>query len=158
MDFSLKETDVTDPGALRESLSRLFRAQSLAVLSTSDEGQPYCSLVAFASTDDVGGLVFVTNRSTRKFANLVRDPRVSLLIDNRSNEEADFHDATAVTATGRAGEVPAEERGRLLKLYLGKHPGLEEFLRSPECALVEVRVSSYTVVSRFQQVTTLEIA
>jgi len=158
MDFRPRETIATDPGALRETLRTLFLAQPLAVLSTSDEGQPYCSLVAFASTDDAGSLVFATSRSTRKFTNLARDPRVALLIDNRSNEAADFHDATAVTATGRAREVSGGERDVLLKLFLDKHPGLEEFARSPECALVEVRVSFYTVVSRFQQVTTLEIA
>jgi heme iron utilization protein len=159
MDFSLRKVKVSDPRTLTEDLHGLFTAQPLAVLSTSEDGQPYSSLIAFASTDDIRDLVFVTNRSTRKFTNLEHDPRVSLLIDDRSNEVSDFHAAMAVTATGRAREISdkEKERVRFLKLYLGKHPHLEEFALSPGCALVGVRVSRYTVVRQFQKVMVLQI-
>lgn len=157
MDFSLRNLKVSDPRRLAEDLRALFAAQPLAVLATSEEGHPCCSLVAFAATDDIRNLVFVTTRATRKFANLARDPRVSLLVDNRSNEVSDFHAAMAVTAAGTAVEAPDSERARFLKLYLGKHPHLEEFALSPGCALVAVRVSRYTVVRQFQSVMVLEL-
>jgi nitroimidazol reductase NimA-like FMN-containing flavoprotein (pyridoxamine 5'-phosphate oxidase superfamily) len=157
MDTSLRKLKVPDPRKLSEDLHDLFLTQPLAVLCTSGEGQPCCSLVAFATSDDIRELVFVTNRSTRKYTNLSSDPRVSLLIDNRTNEVSDFHAAMAVSATGTASEVSDRERGRLLMLYLGKHPHLEEFALSPGCALVVVRVSRYTVVRQFQSVMELEI-
>jgi nitroimidazol reductase NimA-like FMN-containing flavoprotein (pyridoxamine 5'-phosphate oxidase superfamily) len=137
---------------LRALLKELFTSQKLAVLSTHQGGQPYANLVAFASTADFKHLLFATSRTTRKFANLTADPRVALLVDNRSNREADFEKALVVSATGRAGEVDLGKRTQLLKIYLGKHPHLKEFVLSSDCALVKVTVDHYEVVSQFQKV------
>jgi hypothetical protein len=87
-------------------------------------------------------IVFATRRSTRKFANLTADARVSLLIDNRKNEASDFHAAVAVTVMGSAFEVPDADKGALLKLYLNKHPHLEDFVMSQGCALIRVQVDA----------------
>ena len=57
----------------------------------------------------------------------------------------------AVTALGAAKEVGATEKNRLLRIYLAKHPHLEKFVGSPECALIKVRVERYFVVSNFQE-------
>lgn len=137
---------------IKPILSELFTSQKLAVLGTHQEGQPYGSLVAFAATPDLKNLVFATTRATRKFANLQSDPRVSMLLDNRSNRVADFRKAVAATALGRAREVRGKERARLSKMYLAKHPHLKEFVGSPSCALVKMRVEVYYVVWRFQNV------
>ena len=137
---------------IKKILSGLFTSQKLAVLGTHQEGQPYGSLVAFAATSDLRNLVFATTRATRKFANLRSDPRVSMVLDNRSNRVADFRKAVAATALGRAKEVRGKERGKLSKMYLGKHPHLKEFVSSPTCALVKMRVEVYYVVWRFQNV------
>jgi nitroimidazol reductase NimA-like FMN-containing flavoprotein (pyridoxamine 5'-phosphate oxidase superfamily) len=125
----------------------------LAVLATHSEGEPYTSLVAFAATDDLKHLLFATGRSTRKYANLTADHRVSLLIDNRSNRAADLRHAMAVTAVGEAREVGLDERQLLGKLIVDKCPGLKELVDSPSCALLKVRVKTYYAVQRFQDVT-----
>jgi hypothetical protein len=103
-------------------------------------------------------IVFATTRSTRKYENLTADPRVSLLIDNRSNRDADIHEATAVTATGQAEELAGPDRERFLRLYLETHPYLEHFVNSPTCALLRVRVQTYYLVNRFQEVMELHAA
>ncbi len=130
----------------------MFVFQQLAVLATSQRGQPYTSLVAFAFSDDLRRLFFATTRATRKFANLQAEPRVSLLIDNRSHRSDDFREAIAVTALGRAQEVGDSERQVLLDLYLDRHAGLKEFATAPTCALFQVEVTRYSLVSRFQNV------
>jgi nitroimidazol reductase NimA-like FMN-containing flavoprotein (pyridoxamine 5'-phosphate oxidase superfamily) len=137
---------------MRKDLKTLFDVQPLAVLSTQNEGQPYASLVAFASDKDLKALFFATTRATRKYANLSSNPRVAMLVDNRSNEVSDFRWAMAVTATGRAEEVKAHERDRRLKIYLAKHPHMEDFVSSPSCALVGIQVERYYVATRFQNV------
>ena len=137
---------------IKKILSGLFTSQKLAVLGTHQGGQPYGSLVAFAATLDLRNLVFGTTRATRKFANLRSDPRVSMVLDNRSNRVADFRKAVAATALGRAKEARGKERGNLSKIYLAKHPHLKEFVSSPTCALVKMRVEVYYVVWRFQNV------
>ncbi|MBI5585022.1 MAG: pyridoxamine 5'-phosphate oxidase family protein [Deltaproteobacteria bacterium] len=137
---------------LRKRLTDLFTSQKLAVLATQREGQPYSSLVAFAATPDLRGLVFATFRSTRKFENLTADPRAALLIDNRSNQTADFREALAVTAVGEVVEIVDDLRTDYLNLYLGKHPQLQEFVAAPDCALLQLEVETYIVVEQFQKV------
>lgn len=116
------------------------------------DGQPHGSLVAFVVSDDLMDLVFATSRSTRKFANLSKDARVALVIDNRTNQEADFQQATAVSVYGRALEMSGDEHAHWMKRYLQRHPCLQEFVRSPTCALVRVHVEKYNLVKRFQNV------
>lgn len=145
-------------GPLWAELTKLLKSQKLAVLSTHDRGQPYASLVAFAASEDGRRLLFSTARSTRKYHNLANDARVAMLIDNRSNTERDFHEATAATAVGVGRDVPLEALSQARALYLTRHPYLEGFVSSESCALVEVSVERYLVVNRFQNVLELRVA
>ena len=133
-------------------IGSLLASQSLAVLATQDHGQPYTSLMAFAATQDLKHLIFATTRATRKYTNLLADPRVSILVDSRANKPEDFSQAAAVTALGKAWELQGRERQDYLKIFLAKHPYLEEFASSPTCALLRVTVEKYILVTRFQEV------
>jgi hypothetical protein len=84
-----------DAPALERLVRELLASQRLAVLSTETRGTPYSSLIVFAAAPDLTALVFATPRPTRKFSNLSENARVSLLVDNRSNREEDFAEATA---------------------------------------------------------------
>ena len=142
---------------LREFLKDLFSSQRLAVLATQSRGRPYGNLVAFMATDDLKHLLFATTRATRKFVNISKNPKVAMVVDNRSNEESDFHQAAAVTATGVVKEVVGPEKEVFQKLYLSKHPYLKDFVSSPTCALLKVEVETYTIVNRFQNVMELHL-
>ncbi len=137
---------------VRAALAALCRSQRFAVLATDQQGQPFASLMAFAASEDLGQMVVLTERTTRKFANLKANARVALLIDDRENKGSDTQDSVAVTAIGEADEVDPEAGAALLKLYLARHPYLAEFAASPSCAIVRVNVASYLLVSRFQKV------
>ena len=142
---------------LKEFVKELFSSQRLAVLATQGQKQPYGSLVAFMGTADLKHLVFATTRATRKYANISKNPRVAMVIDNRSNRESDFHQAAAVTATGIVKEVERSEKRPLLKLYLFGHPYLKDFVSSPTCALLRMDVETYYVVRQFQNVVELHL-
>jgi nitroimidazol reductase NimA-like FMN-containing flavoprotein (pyridoxamine 5'-phosphate oxidase superfamily) len=105
-----------NPSQLKRLLKDLFSSQPLAVLATQSDGQPYGNLVAFAATEDLGGLLFATARGTRKFANIRKDPRVAMVMDNRTNQRVDFQRAVAVTATGIVKEIAGSEKNQLLKV------------------------------------------
>jgi len=148
---------LADP-SLITLLQVLFLSQRTAALGTQEGGQPYLSLMAFAATPDLKRLIMATNRHTRKYANMVAEPRVALLIDNRTNMTVDIEEAVAVTALGKAAEAASEEREELLPLFLTKHPHLEAFVTSPTCALIAVQVEKYLVVQRFQEVREVQMA
>ena len=137
---------------LKKAIKDLLAFQNLAVIATQKEGQPFTNLVAFAATGDLKHLVFATTRATRKYARLMADSRMSMMIDNRQNQASDFHNATAVAAIGRVEEVKGTEKADLMKLYLLKHSHLKAFVTAPNCALMKLRVDRYDIVRRFQNV------
>lgn len=137
---------------LGKRIHSLLEKERFGVLATEAEDQPYTSLVAVAATEDMKRLFLATTRSTRKFANLIENPRVSLLVDSCSHDGVDFENAAALTALGTGREIPENEREEFLEVYLAKHPGLRDFVRSPSCALIEIQVSVYYLARHFQEV------
>ena len=137
---------------IRPALRALLESQRFAALATDDHGQPFVSLMAFVVTEDLRHLVILTERTTRKYANLQSNPRVALLIDDRENRGSDTEDSVVVTAIGEAQELDPVIGAPLLEVFLTRHPYLAAFAASPTCAIVRVNVSSYQLVSRFQQV------
>ena len=138
-------------------LRDLFGRQTLAVLATQASHGPYTTLVGFVASEDLTSIYFVTGRSTRKYAALKAHPGVSMLIDSRTNRAADFRDAAAITALGDAQDIDKEKNADIVARYLEKHPHLEDFIKSPTCALIRVEVERYIVVTRFQKVMTLDL-
>ena len=154
---SRRETLLSEESELELLIKELFESQKLAVLATQNEGQPYANLVAFVASYDLKSLYFATARATRKYANIEADARVTVLIDNRSNQDSDFSQAAAVTATGSAQEVVDAKRDEVLDIYLAKQPMLKDFVESPSCALLEIKVETYYLVRRFQNVMELHV-
>ncbi|MGQ9921466.1 MAG: pyridoxamine 5'-phosphate oxidase family protein [Desulfobacca sp.] len=139
-----------DQASLRKDLLSLLTSQKLAVLASYGDNQPYCSLMAFAVSEDLTYLIVATKRHTRKFANIQAHPRVSLLVDNRRNQADDFQQAVAVTVLATATEVKPAEREQCLNLYLFKHPYMRSFCQAPDCALLKLTVDRYLVVTSFR--------
>ncbi len=137
---------------LKHDIEEVLASQRLAVLATERKGQPYSSLMAFAHSPDLATIVVATGVATRKHINLMQESRVSLLIDTRSNSEADFHRAAAVTAIGKAELVDEDNHSFYGKLYLDKHPYLESFLEAPTTSLFKISILHYLLVNRFQNV------
>lgn len=143
---------------LVRALSELFAGQRFAVLATQGSRQPHLSLMAFAVSEDLSECVFATDRNTRKFANLQARPHAAMLVDNRRNAMSDTAEAAAVTIIGRVDEITGSKRRSALQIFLDRHPQLEGFARSESSALMRLRVESYEIVRRFQQVEVLRLS
>jgi hypothetical protein len=63
-----------------------------------------------------------------------------------------------VTAVGSAEEMTGDEKVPCLEFYLSRHPHLQDFAKSPTCALVRVTARSYYLVKNFQNVMELHIS
>jgi len=141
-----------DPlGKVRE----LLLLQRLAVLSTRNDDQPYGNLICYVASSDLRHILFATTRSTRKYANILGEARVALLVDNRSHDPADTFRSLAVTILGKVHELEGNEEIQAREAYLKRHPHLEEFVSSPSTALLRLDVEKYILVRRFQDVTEL---
>ncbi|MFO7976859.1 MAG: pyridoxamine 5'-phosphate oxidase family protein [Candidatus Hydrogenedentota bacterium] len=141
-----------------DEVRQLLLSQQVAVLATHNQGQPYGTLVGFSVSPNLKSIFFATARSTRKFANIMADERVAMTFDDRTHDPADFYEAMGVTACGRAIEASKSHRSLDLRRFLGKHPHLQEFVMSPNCAFLRVRVEKYVLVRRFQDVVELVVS
>ena len=136
-----------------ERLNALDKGQLHAILATALDGQPYTSMIAYALTPDKKGIVFATPRETQKYENILKNNRVSLLIDTRSNTEKDYMSAESLTILGNA--MPVRKGGKwsaLAGVLMQKHPNLNEIIRSPETKLIFVKITRCIHVTRFQTV------
>jgi nitroimidazol reductase NimA-like FMN-containing flavoprotein (pyridoxamine 5'-phosphate oxidase superfamily) len=148
---------LTDLPELHRVLSDVLATQNFGVLCTQGNGGPYGTVVCFATSFDLSRIWFSTTRSTRKFTHIRDDDRVAFVVDNASNRPADLFEAVAITGTGHARELTGAEREAASEQYLAKHPHLKEFTGTPNCALVEVEVETFHVVTRFQEVVEIQV-
>lgn len=132
-------------------LDELLATQPLAVLATSHDGAPYASLVAVAP-EGLTHVYFATPRTTRKWGNVSAEPRVALMIDDRSNQPADFHTGAAATGMGTATECCEHDIEGGRQALLRRHPHLSGFLTSPSTVIARIDVERWYVVTRFQSV------
>jgi hypothetical protein len=144
---------MTGPKQLRQTVDNLLASQAQGVLATQHDQQPYTSLMAFAVTPDLRRIVFATYRATQKHANLLANPRVSLLI----SAQVDYHGTVAISAHGIVSEINAARHDELLQLYLRKHPELRCFVTAADCILLQLEVEPYYIVSQFQNVDELQM-
>lgn len=142
---------------IKKDIKEMLNSQRLGVLATYGSEYPYATIVGFAASDDLSYILFATFRDTRKYENIQINPRVSMLIDNRSNRVDDFNDAQALTILGTGEEAKEDEGHDLMSLYLRRNPNLREFVSDPNCAIIKVKVDKYILVSRFQNVMELDM-
>ena len=136
---------------LSNLIKKVLASQRFAVLATQSEGQPYLNLIAFAVADNLGSLLFVTSRDTRKYSNTLVSKKVAVLIDNRTNQTLDLNNAVAITALDIIEEASTADKEYLSGVYVIKHPRLRDFLNKPSNALMKVSVTDY-VVATFESV------
>src|SRR5437879_11817972 len=93
-----------DPQKLAKSLLRRRRQGALASLMVGS-GDPYCSLVNVASHPD-GSPILLISRLAVHTKNVLADPRVSLMLDERA--AGDPLEGARIILAGRAEAAAAE--------------------------------------------------
>ena len=125
--------------------------ENFAVLATDDNGLPYTSLISYALTPDLEMVIFATPKGTRKYRNILNSPQVALLMDNRSKSKHRLMETEAITVIGAAKYVRKGKKwDELSRIFLRKHPDLEEFLYAQTTALIAVQIIECVHVSHFQ--------
>ena len=136
-----------------EEMLAPFAAMRVAVLATVEEGKPYTSIIAFALTPDRRTLLFTTSSATRKYRNIVSQPAVSILLDNRSQSAGDINSAQAVTLLGTAKKVRAgAKKSEYSAIFVNRHPELADFINDPGTALIAFTLQQAVHVARFKDI------
>jgi uncharacterized pyridoxamine 5'-phosphate oxidase family protein len=127
-----------------DTMIAFFRERTHGVLATSNRDLPHCSLMAFLPEEDGRFFYLVTRAGTTKYDNLVHNPRVSFLVDDRDEAAREGRlVARALTVAGRVlGVAAGADRSDLMARFLVRHPTLAELARHRAAVLVTVRMES----------------
>jgi putative heme iron utilization protein len=141
-----------NPGRLARSLLRKSRQGALATLMAGS-GDPYCSLVNVASYPD-GSPILLISRLALHTKNLLADPRVSLMLDERA--AGDPLEGSRIMLAGHAEETSGDDVAILRRRYLNAHPSAEAFVDFKDFAFFRIRPSGAHLVAGFGRIVDLK--
>src|SRR5438445_5625012 len=140
------------PQNLAKSLLRRRRQGALATLMAGS-GDPYCSLVNVASYPD-GSPILLISRLAVHTKNILADPRVSLMLDERA--AGDPLEGARIMLAGRAEEATGEAAKILRRRYLHAHPSAEAFVDFKDFSFFRIVPSGLHLVAGFGRIIDLK--
>jgi len=143
-----------DAARLARSLLRRSRQGALATLMAGS-GDPYCSLVNVASHPD-GSPILLISRLALHTRNILRDARVSLMLDERA--EGDPLEGSRIMLAGRAEEAKPDDLEVLRRRYLNTHPSAEAFVDFKDFSFFRIRPLGAHLVAGFGRIVDLKPA
>lgn len=141
-----------DPAKLTRALLRRRRQGALATLMAGI-GAPYCSLVNLASHPD-GTPILLISRLAIHTRNILADPRVSLMLDERA--PGDPLEGARIMLQGRAEPVGKEELELVRRRYLAAHPSAAAFVDFADFSFFRIVPSGAHLVAGFGRILDLE--
>ncbi len=138
---------------LEDDIRTLCENQPFAVLATQGKGITNASLISFAVSLDLKHLVFATPINSGKFDLIAMEENVSILVDDRTLQQDNINQISALTIRGK-GKILKDETERFMwnELLTEKHPNLDAFVKAPTTAVILVEVVKYHYVKKFQEV------
>ena len=141
-----------DAGRLVRSLLRRSRQGALATLMAGS-GDPYCSLVNLASHPD-GSPILLISRLAVHTKNILADPRVSLMLDERV--DGDPLEGSRIMLAGLAEEAAGEAVALLRRRYLSAHPTAEAFVDFGDFSFFRIMPTGTHLVAGFGRILDLK--
>ena len=135
--------------AARALLRRAFKG-TLATIDTRND-YPYASLITVA-TDAAGAPSFLISKLARHTANLARDRRASILVDE-TGALADPLQGARLTLTGMAEPVAGEA---IKRRFLARHPEAELYVGFPDFGFWRLNIEGAHYIGGFGRIFDLE--
>jgi hypothetical protein len=145
----MQPTPEFDPKATAKKLMRESRSGALATL-LAGSGDPYCSLVNVATAADGAPLLLISQLAVHT-KNILADPRVSLMLDER--KEGDPLQGARVMLLGTA-VVTTDEDSR--RRYLARQPEAEMFAGFGDFAFYQIKLKGAHLVAGFGRIVDLK--
>jgi putative heme iron utilization protein len=142
-------TNAFDAKAAARKLLREGRSGALATLM-APSGDPYCSLVNVA-TDFDGSPILLISRLALHTKNILSDPRVSLMLDER--KEGDPLQGARVMLMGTVAKTESADARRR---YLSYQPEAEMFAGFADFAFYELKLKGAHLVAGFGRIVDLK--
>lgn len=131
-----------------EKMKDIIKGNDLCVLATVSEGTPHCSLMSYISDEEGQEIYLISHKQTKKYANLIKNPTVSLLIDTREEEKSQRRiNIKALTVSGEFQPIKDPGKRELIhKQFLDRHPHLADFLNDPGAEIFSIKIKSFQLL------------
>ncbi|MFN2266993.1 MAG: pyridoxamine 5'-phosphate oxidase family protein [Desulfonatronovibrio sp.] len=130
---------------MHEKIIGIIRSNDLAVLATSFQDRPHCSLMAYAADEKCRNIYMITGQDSQKFQNIMANPHVSILLDTRARSMA-MENIQALTISGEYTAVPENEQKNLKELIVKKHPQLKTLAAKPDAIVIKIQIDSFLLL------------
>jgi putative heme iron utilization protein len=144
----MKPVEHFDAVRLARTLLRRRREGALATLMAGS-GDPYCSLVNLASQPN-GAPILLISRLALHTQNILADPRVSLMLDERGPKDPLQGARIMVAGTAREAAGAAAEVSQ--RRYLAAHPAAGGFLKFKDFSFFEIAIQQIHLVAGFGRI------
>jgi len=145
----MKQTAEFDPKLSAKKLLREGRSGALATL-IPPSGDPYCSLVNIATAADGAPLLLISRLAVHT-KNILADPRVSLMIDERKAGDPLEGARVMLMGTAAATDDP-QARAR----YLARQPEAEMFAGFADFSIYRIALKGAHLVAGFGRIVDLK--
>ncbi len=130
---------------------RLIREARTGALATlNDDGSPYASLVTVSTLPDNSPVLLLSNLA-KHTANFKRDPRVSLLLEERRPG-----DPLAIGRVSLMGKIAVTEDPAAARRHIARHTTAKSFAKFPDFSWYRVEIESAHLVAGFGRIVGIE--
>jgi putative heme iron utilization protein len=144
--------------ASQQTLARLIRSQRSAALGSLRNGAPFVSMVLYVAEPDFSAFILHISRLAHHTQDILKDPRVSLMIAEPDLGAQDPQTLARVSILGQAAVIgpddPNLENAR--SLYLQKYPQAALNFGLGDFALFRIRPEKGRYVAGFGQIYNLK--
>ena len=122
----------------KQKIADLFASQNVAMICTNGAEWPTATLQAFAETPELE-LIFIMGDSD-KYKNLIKDPHITVLIDDRDKGDIPTFRVNRAAIYGVASEITrGAEWDRMEAMFIKKSPFEAPFFKNEALKMMRVK-------------------
>jgi nitroimidazol reductase NimA-like FMN-containing flavoprotein (pyridoxamine 5'-phosphate oxidase superfamily) len=127
-----------------DKIKELIQHKDTCVLATVSGAEPHCSLMSYITDEDCRKIYMISLRGSKKYANMMNNASVSLLIDTRDDDIGRKREnIKALTVKGTFQTIGDEAKTHeIFEKLLERHPNLKDFVGSTELEVFQVNTKS----------------
>ncbi|HAS90127.1 MAG TPA: hypothetical protein DCS48_12605 [Desulfovibrio sp.] len=139
---------MTDTAQL-SSCQELISKQNILVLATQGKDGVHTSLMAYANSADCREIYMVSGKGSQKWQNLLQNPQVSLLIDDREGKiPGKRHKIKALTVKGTFSPVASETEIKMITDAIAETaPSIAAVFSGPGNSIIRISLESFQMLN-----------